>query len=1180
MNTAMIFAILGIEETKDEEKIRNAYREKLSSHNPEDDPDGFRRLREAYEQALAYTKETDADEEAPEDNSPSGLWMKRAADVYFHLSKRLDDGEWQALLKDDLCLDLEYGEEIKWKLFTFLAGHHRLNASTYRILDEFFHIEKEADAFKEELPEGFVDYMLHKIQDLDGSEDFPYEWAEGADDADYDGFQDELYQLENLLYENKWEEAEQTAAAMERLDIKHPYYRLAKARLLAHQGDMTAAEEAKALFEAYEESIKIRAYGMEILWDCGRHEEAAEGFYTLEEQFGPYYMIEKYLTFHEREQGHLAEALHHCFRALQNSSDDSLYQLREDLDKEFIAQCEEALAAGTLTQDDASRLCSSYIRMAQNQKGIDFILNHPEYSLEMERVHKYLAMFFYQEELFEKGEQESRLWQQAAAADIAGEESKTQDVKENEEDKTQDAKEGEEDKLQDDKEALDEYYLELCTAYSIQAKCLMGMAGRTEDHEKSAALNRQAEQSLEKALEYRSNHLPVRQELLDLLISEQEYERAIALADEILALDDSWFPALVQKQKACYELKRAQEVVDIFYQAKNIYQSYPGIYEQAAQVFMDYGQTEDVERILTQAKEAEVESLDLDLTALHCERVRCQTDVSYFQALRNAEQLLQKFQENNADDRLIGSLYFEMAIIEDCQYYEEFIHPGKAEEYIKKAIDLRQKEPLWHYCDYYYVCGCILKHEGKYTEALDAYEKFVSGYEMTENAAMNMASCQDKLGQWEEAVKLYKQALSINPEQESANIRIAVIYKKIDNDNDSIPILKKALPFMNRQIELTPDSPDDYWYRGIIHRRLGLLDKAMEDAEQALALNKNFFLGLNLKGKLLYYQGKYPMALFYLKKALAALEKPKENGNGLAVCSNGMKVCLKMGKLDQAEEWLRKGIDMLEGDDQAWCFKQLAELREEQGEFDDALRLFKESFDKGLISEALYHEYCLSTKTARCWKLEPQEIHQLEQEALQLAQKYNSIELWETLSDIQYYFLPDLEKALDTKKTVMERAAQENDWWEHMEKIMERMRIYWELGDNEAVNRLKKLYQRAIGEHYRYETKEFPPMEQYLNHPYTGREHACDMVKYWIFTGRMDLAAKGLEKLKQMSSCLECSRRTCSSLPKVLALYHEALGEPEKAYQYYKALLTLLPNHYLGHYKIRQLGRKIGLPSE
>ena len=50
----MIWKILGIEKTKDKESIRRAYHDKLHSVNPEDDQEGFKKLRRAYEEAMEY----------------------------------------------------------------------------------------------------------------------------------------------------------------------------------------------------------------------------------------------------------------------------------------------------------------------------------------------------------------------------------------------------------------------------------------------------------------------------------------------------------------------------------------------------------------------------------------------------------------------------------------------------------------------------------------------------------------------------------------------------------------------------------------------------------------------------------------------------------------------------------------------------------------------------------------------------------------------------------------------------------------------------------------------------------------------------------------------------------------------------------------------------------------------
>ena len=42
MNVDEIFGILGIEETRDEDEIRAAYRKLLLAANPEDDAEGFK----------------------------------------------------------------------------------------------------------------------------------------------------------------------------------------------------------------------------------------------------------------------------------------------------------------------------------------------------------------------------------------------------------------------------------------------------------------------------------------------------------------------------------------------------------------------------------------------------------------------------------------------------------------------------------------------------------------------------------------------------------------------------------------------------------------------------------------------------------------------------------------------------------------------------------------------------------------------------------------------------------------------------------------------------------------------------------------------------------------------------------------------------------------------------------
>ncbi|SHK78387.1 hypothetical protein SAMN02745163_04452, partial [Clostridium cavendishii DSM 21758] len=52
-----IWDILDLEPTTKTSDIKKAYAKKLKIHHPEDDPEGYQRLREAYDTAIKYAKQ-------------------------------------------------------------------------------------------------------------------------------------------------------------------------------------------------------------------------------------------------------------------------------------------------------------------------------------------------------------------------------------------------------------------------------------------------------------------------------------------------------------------------------------------------------------------------------------------------------------------------------------------------------------------------------------------------------------------------------------------------------------------------------------------------------------------------------------------------------------------------------------------------------------------------------------------------------------------------------------------------------------------------------------------------------------------------------------------------------------------------------------------------------------------
>ncbi|MCD8038098.1 MAG: J domain-containing protein [Lachnospiraceae bacterium] len=209
MTSAMAFAVLGIEATKDESQIRSAYRAALQSNNPEDNPSGFQSVRRAYEKALEYSRTyDDGDEQVkadmPDADTPIGAFMLKLDKTYKSISARINPEAWKELLRDEVFSGLEDYEAARRALFGYLAENYRVPREIYILLDQYFQIKENAQELKEWLPVAFVDFILSNINNAVSG--YTCEWMgmlRGADDADYDAFLVYLQELERAYFNTK-----------------------------------------------------------------------------------------------------------------------------------------------------------------------------------------------------------------------------------------------------------------------------------------------------------------------------------------------------------------------------------------------------------------------------------------------------------------------------------------------------------------------------------------------------------------------------------------------------------------------------------------------------------------------------------------------------------------------------------------------------------------------------------------------------------------------------------------------------------------------------------------------------------------------------------------------------------------------------------------------------------------
>ena len=248
-----IWGQLGIEETKDQKAIKNAYRLKLKTVHPEEDPQGFQQLRSAYEQAMELAKQTDV----PQDNSPLGLWKQKLEALYWDYARRIDPGEWKKLCNEDFCMNLGTRTAARDALLQFFMQEYYLPQSVWQVLDEIFDFTHTKEELAELYPPKFLDNVVYS-----GIEDkvfVPYELFEECHDRRPDDYMQRFFPARDAI--RAWEDpqdAQKKLQALLDVGIFHPYTQMLLAQMQLRQGEATQAlERMETVCQEYPKEIPL-----------------------------------------------------------------------------------------------------------------------------------------------------------------------------------------------------------------------------------------------------------------------------------------------------------------------------------------------------------------------------------------------------------------------------------------------------------------------------------------------------------------------------------------------------------------------------------------------------------------------------------------------------------------------------------------------------------------------------------------------------------------------------------------------------------------------------------------------------------------------------------------------------------------------------------------------------------
>ncbi|MCR4716332.1 MAG: tetratricopeptide repeat protein [Lachnospiraceae bacterium] len=907
------FRILNIEKIKDTELILKAYRSKLVNVHPEEDPEGFKQLREAYELALSFSNQPDENENDEINIDKLDEFERLVYDaklIYDDYARRNDVSAWEDLLNNPIFIDLDSSDKAREVMLAMFLDRFYLSHEVWNAINNVLTIDKDLEYLKELFPENFLQYIIRHAEYDDfidyrflvkkdehqflEEEAFNYNNVPSLkSDADFDTREDiylsktfEIkYQVDQLInndeisFDEKVKNALSYFKFLDEHEFWHPIESVEKMRFLSFTDKkQEACNMAKQIL--FNNAIEDMDYGnaeaaLVLLRsddslsddDVSFIESMADEILERLPNYLSARLVKSLILYRDKNYKDASEYVVDTIN--NNGEDDVSLSILADINKELIADYEERLANDPDNSTDRITLARYLCQLDRWEDAINALDGYSVDEANTPDYHWFLGRALFEIDKFEESIPHLRRWNQML----------------------DDIKEASKDSNFDDLDTLTQHRLNRCNyGYAILGRALTATANYTE-----------AEEVYDTLISFSEEPAHIIPAVLDkaLMYSESKnYEHAIELLDQIISKYGPIAPIVQIHQDIAYKMSSPQLVIDDFYIIVNDLPSSFRPYYLAIKTYLLYHHFTEAKEVLEMIKNQDFDPVACDFI----EAILMLHNISNADEAKETLDFLldikdraDKEYDKNPNEMLIGisDIYLEIASLANRMNKNGDSTTVDVASLAKKALKLSEKD--W---DNFVRCQYLLTEIYGYSMNSGDLIKLISnGEEPTDNEYFIVGSHYADEKDYRQAIPILIRALELNPKHNEAHNKLSHMYIERYNDYEDSQDIENAIKEADLQLN-NRDTSYYYVERGILYSDMSKYEKAVLDYEVAISKSPNNIYAYN----------------------------------GLGLSLTGLK------KYDKAEETLLKAIDMLaEEDTISIPYENIIKLYEMTNQLDKAL---------------------------------------------------------------------------------------------------------------------------------------------------------------------------------------------------------------------------------------------------